>query len=650
MRIHQAGRLSGAFGALVLFSLTAIGCGGGGGGGGGSASGGNGGGLNFRPVWEQRALTPRRLSSATGDGTESRPSGAFGPTLPASVQTVRIEFNSSSGQRCCLAVDPTQLPTNPDTGRRVLVLDALPSGSASLTLAGFATDFAPASAAVDACPTKPSGVGEACDPTRPATPSFESEAHPVTIVGGAQNNAGDIPVFAVPFLLDLTPQAGDSVANPVAIRYAVVDAATGIDEGSVSTSVSQTGRPSASLDLALTACDDAGTRPCSPGGQLGVRGFQAAAAATLNLGAAQVRVQAANQGSPPRSVDFDYPITVRNAPPPQATPTGTPLPIFTQPPSGGVLIVRPGQDITAIAKAAPSGATLLVAPGVYASVILNPGDLQGPLTLIADVTGAGTDSPAAPVVISVRGTSPAVDLSGQSDLTLDGFSLRGGVGAGVRVSDSSRITVRNCLIAENRGDGVVFDASSDGLVFNNVIFDNAGSGVRVLGTVGLRVINNTVYGNADDGVVVGDASDPSSDPVIRSNIFNGNGGAGLSIDASTTAVDFDYNLNTDGYAGDAEPAPHDIAGTLANPLFVAPAREDFHLALGLVGSQSPAVDTGDPATDAALVAALTVRTTQPDGTLDTPPVDLGYHYAAPAPTPTPRPRPTRTPTPTATAA
>jgi len=57
--------------------------------------------------------------------------------------------------------------------------------------------------------------------------------------------------------------------------------------------------------------------------------------------------------------------------------------------------------------------------------------------------------------------------------------LRGGVGAGVRVSESDRITVRNCLIAENRGDGVLFDASSDGLVFNNVIFDNEGSGVRM---------------------------------------------------------------------------------------------------------------------------------------------------------------------------
>ena len=645
MRLRVPERTTCAVGAVVFIAFAAAGCGGGGGGGGSSSfSGGDGGGLNFRPIWEQPTLAPRRLSAATGDGTESRPSAAFGPTLPASVQTVRIEFNSSSGQRCCLAVDPTLLPTNPETGRRVLVLDELPSGSASLTLAGFATDFAPVAVAVEACPTKPIGVGAACDPTRPATPSFESDPRTVTIVGGTQTNAGDIPVFAVPFLIDLTPQAADSVANPVAIRFAVVDAATGIDEGSVATSISQTGRPAVSLNLAMTACDDAGSRPCSPAGQLGVRGFQTVATAgNLNLGAAQVRVQATNQGSPPRSVDFDYPVTVRNAPPAESTPTPTGTPV----PSGGLIIVRPGQDIAAIAKAAPSGATLLVAPGVYASVTLAPGDLQGPLALVADPTGAGTDSPAAPVVISVRGTSPAVDLTGQADLTLDGFSLRGGVGAGVRVSESDRITVRNCLIAENRGDGVLFDASSDGLVFNNVIFDNEGSGVRMRGSVGLRIINNTVYGNADDGVVVGDADAPSSNPVIRSNIFNDNGGAGLSIDASTLVVDFDYNLNTDGYAGDAAPAPHDVAGDLANPLFVAPGREDFHLAVGLVGSQSPAVDTGDPATDATLLATLTTRTTQPDGTLDTPPVDLGYHYAAPAPTPTPRPRPTRTPTPTA---
>ena len=102
----------------------------------------------------------------------------------------------------------------------------------------------------------------------------------------------------------------------------------------------------------------------------------------------------------------------------------------------------------------------------------------------------------------------------------------------------------------------------------------------------------------------------------------------------------DFNLNTNGYDG-TDAGPNDIA---ADPLFIFPSGGDFHLA-----SSSRAIDSGTDAIDADLVSQLEQLSTQTDGSLDTVPLDLGYHYVAPIPTPTKVPKPTRTGTPPATA-
>ena len=626
--------------AASLSVLGALGCGG------GSSSGGSGGSLNFRPVWEQRSLLGG-TSAAIDNQSVSVPRGSFGPDLPAAVRTIRIDFDSDAGQRCCLAVDPTQLPVDPVSGRRFLVLSDLAGGGATIGLAGFATNFAPADAAVAICPSDPPGAGQACDPSRIAAPSFQSDPQRVNIISGIETAAGDIPVFAVPFLLSLSPDVDSSIPNPVAVMFTIADAASGIDSQSVSVDVTQNSQPAPAVPLTLTQCDDATASPCSAAGELHVTGFRVVRPPqTLQVGSVAVNIHARNLAATPRTLDLSYQFSAEAA-------VATPTPIATRTPTGAptplVVIVRPGASIAAAAKAAPPGSTILVAPGVYAAVELRAGDLRGPVTLVGDVSGLQTNSSAAPVTINVRGGAAGIHLSEQSDVTVDSFTIRGAASAGVLVQQSAGIIVQNCTIASTRGDGMLIDSSSNALALDNLIFGNSGSGIQVRGSSEVQLINNTLYQNHDGGIGIGDPTLPSNSILVRNNIVNLNTPSGLLADPSTAGYDSDYNLNTDGYGADTPPGAHDIMGSIANPLFIAPAREDFHLANGLSGSQSPAVNAGDPAIDAEIADALDQRTTQTDGSADVSPVDLGYHYPAVQPTPTPKAKPTRTPTPTATA-
>ena len=58
-------------------------------------------------------------------------------------------------------------------------------------------------------------------------------------------------------------------------------------------------------------------------------------------------------------------------------------------------------------------------------------------------------------------------------------------------------------------------------------------------------------------------------------------------------------------------------------LFIDAPRQNYHLADG-----SPAIDTGTSVVGDLLIELLQ-GTTSPDGELDVPPIDMGYHYPAP---------------------
>lgn len=583
----------------AMLPLLDVGC--------GSSTGQSGGAMTFRALWESQGTTASARSPQPAPGSPAAiASGSFGPQLPAAVQTIQIVIRSDAGTRCCLAVSPQSVPSG------VLVLDALPAGPATVTLAGFATDFAPAPSGVTSeCAVDPAGAGRACITSRYAAPSYQSDPQPVNIVTGAETDAGDIPVYAVPFLLTLKPVPNSAVTSPPSFMYTVVDAVSGVDGSTINLAVAPNGQLPVNVGLTVTACSDHTGTPCSPCGQLGVAGFVVSSATTsVAAGTAQVRIDATNLASPPRSLDFTYPF--ESTGPAQLIRAAV-----------SVIIVRPPASIAQAAKRAPSGSTIIVAPGVYAPVTLAEGDLLGPITMLADVTGALTNSAAAAVVIDAKGQSPAFALSDQNDVTIDGFTLRGTVDAGVLVQGGSDVVVQNATISGGTGDGVRFESSTNGLVFDNLIYNNSGRGIALSETTSLRVINNTVYNNANTGMLASDSCDLN----VENNIFNRNQPTGI-VETATGEYSADFNLNTDGYGTTTPAGAHDIN---RDPLFVAPGVGDFHLARGLAGSTSPGINSGDPATAQDIASVLESRSTQNDGTLDTPPVDLGYHYPGSTP-------------------
>src|SRR5262245_54283158 len=103
---------------------------------GGSSGSDQSGRLSLRALWEQ-PVTDVGSAAPAAAGQAFGASGGFGRTLPKSVRIVRFSFASASGATCCVAVDPTQTPVDPESGLRVLVLDQLPAGPATLAIAGF---------------------------------------------------------------------------------------------------------------------------------------------------------------------------------------------------------------------------------------------------------------------------------------------------------------------------------------------------------------------------------------------------------------------------------------------------------------------------------------------------------------------------------
>ena len=151
-----------------------------------------------------------------------------------------------------------------------------------------------------------------------------------------------------------------------------------------------------------------------------------------------------------------------------------------------MIVVQSGEDIAENARNAPDGAIIVVAPGIYSAVVLNPGDVQGSLTIFADVTGEFTNSaPAAVTIVAKSSDVAAFEGFSQSGLSIDGFTLRGGTDAGFLCGDCSGITVQDCIVTGSGGDAVRLERSDDVLVFNNLLNGNKVGGVTAFGTTNL---------------------------------------------------------------------------------------------------------------------------------------------------------------------
>jgi hypothetical protein len=314
-------------------------------GGGGSSGGEHGGALSARALWQQQntaAVVDASAQQAGGD--------RFGPDLPGSARTVRFVFSPSSGDACCVAVDPRSIPVDPNLQQRVLVLPQLPVGPGSLTIAAFPTDFAPAPAGVaTTCATRPAAAGQPCEQAQSQTPSFSSDPHPVNIRLGIDSDAGDVLVRAVPFVVPgtLRPGVNEETFNPVAAEFTVADAVNGIDPSSILLRLAASNGAASDQPLQLRSCDDTGADPCSTNGDLQVTGFAVTRLAQeLAPGGAEGRIGASNLGTPPQNLDFRYRFAVLSGP---RTVTATVRPTGT---------VTAGATATRTATVVPTGSTV----------------------------------------------------------------------------------------------------------------------------------------------------------------------------------------------------------------------------------------------------------------------------------------------------
>ncbi len=267
--------------------------------------------LGFRVLWQE---APVSGSLQIGRHNTAR-AASFGSTIPAAVNTVRIQLRASGingSLSCCVAVRRGSQAF----ADRSLTLAALPAGDLEVSIAGYASDFAPADGVTAKCATRPDSAGTACDGDRGQLASFGSAPATVTVQPAERADAGDILMYPLPFLIGLQPEPDASVDGPqLPIRFTVVSAIHDVVANSVGVQATPAGaRSAATFNLrSSTVCDDATANPCSPGGNLEVRGLLIDGLIDgLTAGTANVSITARNDDTPQRNMSFQYPIVVNS--------------------------------------------------------------------------------------------------------------------------------------------------------------------------------------------------------------------------------------------------------------------------------------------------------------------------------------------------
>jgi parallel beta-helix repeat protein len=219
------------------------------------------------------------------------------------------------------------------------------------------------------------------------------------------------------------------------------------------------------------------------------------------------------------------------------------------------------------------GDTIMVAPGTYNEAInINTGgSAAGNITLESTVPGGALIRPPA-------GSFNAVSINANY-VTIDGFDVKGGSGAGIAGTGVAHVSVLNNIAHDSGQSGISFVHSDFETIEGNTTYNNASTGYysgisvwenqNVTGdttTTGYRTIiaNNTSYNNVTkagahsdgNGIIIDDfqSTQTSGHPnytyptLVQGNLVYGNGGKGIQVydsDNVTVANNTAYHNNQD---------------------------------------------------------------------------------------------------------
>ena len=160
-----------------------------------------------------------------------------------------------------------------------------------------------------------------------------------------------------------------------------------------------------------------------------------------------------------------------------------------------------------------------------------------------------------------------------------------GYGGGISCHESSPMITKNALSnnVAGRGGGGIYCGSSSPTIVHNTFSKNSaglGGGIYCIWSSSPTIVHNTFSKNsAVDGYGGGICCRYDSSPMVCNTILWADMPDEIYLESSTITIT--YSDIQEGYAGEAN--------IDADPLFVDPANEDFHLQAG-----SPCIDTGDP--------------------------------------------------------
>ena len=291
--------------------------------------------------------------------------------------------------------------------------------------------------------------------------------------------------------------------------------------------------------------------------------------------------------------------TIGTNPPPPSAPAPT-LYVAKQNPScsdgGSGTAIQPFCSIRPAASRVVAGQTVQVGSGTYPEsvTVSSSGSASAPINFVA-APGAS------PVVTGATGgTAQGFSMSGQSNITIQGFTVSGTHGDGIVVKNSSNVTLRgnrvtgsgepasgklakgirvenstNCTVSTNIVDhntdyGIYLANTTGSVVNDNRVFSNArvvtraASGIRLYSSTGNQVISNISYDNEDSGI---ESYTGSNNTLIANNVVFGNGDHGID-NYSSTGQRIISNSVYDNVTAGINLEVSSTGGTLANNIAV----------------------------------------------------------------------------------